>query len=977
VAARQQQGDTIMLRAWFKHWTKKAWARAKPRTSRRPQLETLEARCVPSVTEAWVNTGAFGYFITDMPDIDQLRETVPGSLVGLPNNGSEYCVPTATMNELAYLANHGFSYVGPGPNDWQLGPPSNTPVYNTMSNDLLALGSMMGTDPFTGTNGYVARTAAQAWLDSYAPGDFAVSLYFIHVSADSTGMHPLDTYAPSLGDMAMQAIDGNLIAPGVGWYTNADTNLPHYRIGGHQLSLIEAHGGLLLGSSESVGFSDPYAHTLLTAQGPFTETQVNVHDVTGTFSGQHVTLSRFDDYQSGYLDNYISIRPTFALSADANILYLNFPIQLLGGPPREVTRAFVSATGGNILDLAVSPEKTQHPYLIEGSNAVWQIDDITGTSSKLADVMHPERLVYGGADQSLYVLTDKQIVRLSRNGRPEDYAPLDFKLDAITYDQSTDSVVGVSTAAKKIYFFDHHLRSIGQADLALPDTGPGTGHWSLTAEEGGLLLHRDGSPTIYRLSHGDTTGWVTTTITLQGAIDPTGLSTNEIGHLFVTENHKIVEYDATGHRVEGSRFTGLPGGQVVQMLMPFSNFDPRIDTGLAYQNVLPQDAIPPVGRTQSFDLRGSYQGFAELRGSSQAIPVQVDLSGTGMPGQWTGPITLHDMRFTVEATVSSTGELSGTGAGNGISFMVDAIVTDEGDGALSIAGRFEARLGDGSMLAGDLAVVRAPQGLADHPPNVAGTYDGASLSTYTGTTSHEFKNVVLSQQGNRLTGFETTFNDDGSVRSTFRLVGVVNDRGEFHMVGVGDGTLQALQGRFASGWPWGDRAWPWGDRGWPWGDKKAALEGVFELRSTGDLHTVVDRGIIELFGRRMHLGKHMLADMLPPGMRTPADMLPPGMRTPADMLPPGMRTPADLLPPGERKQLGMLLPGTRTPADTLPQGTRTPADTLPQGTRSPADMLPPGTRKLVGMLPPGKRTPVDTLDPIDDVLDDWPPQPPQ
>jgi hypothetical protein len=304
--------------------------------------------------------------------------------------------------------------------------------------------------------------------------------------------------------------------------------------------------------------------------------------------------------------------------------------------------------------------------------------------------------------------------------------------------------------------------------------------------------------------------------------------------------------------------------------------------------------------------------------------VHIDFA-PGTAGQWVGPITVGDMRFTVEAALSPSGDISAVGTGEGIRFSAQAILTNEGDGALSIAGRFQARLADGSMLEGDLAVVRAPMTMAGHPPGVAGAYHGVFTSTYTGTTMHERKQFVLIQQGNQLTGQETAFNEDGSVRAIFRLVGVVNNRGEFHLVGLGDdGMIQSLQGRFR----------PKMD------DRRPELEGVFELRSTSDLHKVVDRGSFEVIRRRhLHLGKHILLDRLPPGMRTPAD----------------------LLPPGQRKLLDMLPPGTFTPVDTLPPGQRTPPDTLPPGTRTPGDTLPPGPR---------------TAD-SDDLLEEWPPQPPQ
>src|SRR5690606_9340686 len=52
------------------------------------------------------------YRIDHMPDLDQKRS-------GLDGNGGYHCVPTATMNILAYAANHGFPDVDPGPKYWQ------------------------------------------------------------------------------------------------------------------------------------------------------------------------------------------------------------------------------------------------------------------------------------------------------------------------------------------------------------------------------------------------------------------------------------------------------------------------------------------------------------------------------------------------------------------------------------------------------------------------------------------------------------------------------------------------------------------------------------------------------------------------------------------------------------------------------------------------------------------------------------------
>ena len=97
------------------------------RRTTRLQLEMLEERCLLSVVEAQALGDYAGYAITNMPDIDQRRTTIEPLTLGLPKDGAMYCVPTAAMNLTAYIANHGFPGVGPGPGNWQLGPTPGKP----------------------------------------------------------------------------------------------------------------------------------------------------------------------------------------------------------------------------------------------------------------------------------------------------------------------------------------------------------------------------------------------------------------------------------------------------------------------------------------------------------------------------------------------------------------------------------------------------------------------------------------------------------------------------------------------------------------------------------------------------------------------------------------------------------------------------------------------------------------------------------
>ena len=69
-----------------------------------------------------MSTKTFTY--ADMPDIDQKRAIGKDGAglfhPGLPNGGIMYCGPTAGMNVLAFLADHGAADVSPNSKDWTL-----------------------------------------------------------------------------------------------------------------------------------------------------------------------------------------------------------------------------------------------------------------------------------------------------------------------------------------------------------------------------------------------------------------------------------------------------------------------------------------------------------------------------------------------------------------------------------------------------------------------------------------------------------------------------------------------------------------------------------------------------------------------------------------------------------------------------------------------------------------------------------------
>src|SRR5688572_29400453 len=75
------------------------------------------AQAVPCTTKAVYDGANFDYELCTVPDFDQRRGQTPFGSPGLPNNGNWYCVPTSAVDWMAYIANHGYPSVEPGPGE--------------------------------------------------------------------------------------------------------------------------------------------------------------------------------------------------------------------------------------------------------------------------------------------------------------------------------------------------------------------------------------------------------------------------------------------------------------------------------------------------------------------------------------------------------------------------------------------------------------------------------------------------------------------------------------------------------------------------------------------------------------------------------------------------------------------------------------------------------------------------------------------
>lgn len=539
---------------------------------------------------ATYNGTTFNYIRNNLLDIDQ-RRAAGGSpfVLGLPGNGGMYCVPTAAMNLLGYIANHGYAAVRPYPNDWQQGPPNNPGVYNEMTLDLIQLGIDMQTDPVNGTGGATPEPALQDWLDFYAPGKFAVT----HDWAD-------ETYSPVLKDAALLAIAGSLVEPVVGWYTNKDTNLAHVRKGGHAISLASAMGP---GDQQQWGIRDPASPNdgQTMSQAAFKTDVYQVKDISGNFGYQdasnvnHVwqrTQSRIVDFGSAYMDGILAITPKFGLVAQPGRFRL---VRLFVPPGDPVEFTFQPAAAKNILDLAINPVRTSHPYLLDGSNAIYLLDVLTGQSRPFATLpTAPRRLVYGGNKQLLYVLTAQTLNVFDRRATQLASKVLAKPLDAITFDGKRNVVAGASRAGGALFFFDPLLRAVTTTPVPAGSLGGTTAPLRLCHDltDGSLVAHTDGSREAFRFKIAQATGLTTEKITFTGGVgELKGLFVDEKGFLFLSDAQGVRQFDRAGKLVEKPAFSKFPPGPCFEVLRPFNGFNPAVHVGPPYFNVLPENAV--------------------------------------------------------------------------------------------------------------------------------------------------------------------------------------------------------------------------------------------------------------------------------------------------------------------------------------------------------------------------------------------------
>ncbi|MHC5004375.1 MAG: NHL repeat-containing protein, partial [Planctomycetota bacterium] len=533
------------------------------------------------VQAAYLNDSEFEYEVRHMPDFDQNR-------AGLPNDGACYCSPTAMMNVLAYIANHGFPQVTPGPGFWQ-----SAQLYAVATSHIDDLGASMNTSMGEPPEGTVCGTGAsggywglRAWLDPYG----------IFIVGDQKSDQD---FTPSFASIAKSMIAGNLGTVTYGRYDvlGRVMGIPVVqRSGGHVTTVVKCSAGAG-GRFLWVRDPDDENPVEIDAQSAFVsrkleivETYVVVVNSEGEVVGtQAASALNIEDDQMRILDGHrwVRLKEGYSLTDGGGTLSVIRPMSL-------GTLELTPPSGTPILSVSRHPDGHAY-YLVSagpagGTNAVHLISGLTGESEPIA--ASDPALVSVGQNRRLYVYDPPEVWCRTVDSETEGVSIISpFPIDAMTFDDDAMELVALSTIGHKLMRFPA-LLDASPAILDLPTALPlgAEPRIAIDPTDGLVWLASGASSSLYRLSQGPAGGpMVFEEMSHPLVVDPEGIDFDDRGRLFVASGGSIVELEHTGPGllygvVTDGIFAGAAAEGLLHVARGRTNATPRHD-GPEWENI--------------------------------------------------------------------------------------------------------------------------------------------------------------------------------------------------------------------------------------------------------------------------------------------------------------------------------------------------------------------------------------------------------
>lgn len=532
---------------------------------------------------------SFSAKITGMPDLDQLRDS-------LPAGGSMYCVPTCHTNLFAYAANHGFAELLPGPGNWQ--SQSNYPVASVA---IAFAGVQMGTDPAKGTTGSGAMKGTVQLIANAGLKD-KLCIQQVYSSGPQQWVR--------VHDIAKQVALGGIATLAYGRYNVTSFASGIYRLEVNADGKLVRNGGHCI-TFESASPSGPFADYGLTVRDP---AKPNATDaMQSAFKSEYSDVFSLTfasiccDYftadtmywdvseQPGtirLIDGADVLRPSGALRftnvSNAIRLSLLTPASL-GLTPMPVT---ITGPATGLTDLAFGADSTDAYALVNTS--------LTGGATQLrrVNLANGDQVTIGtltglrgiavGRDGSVYAHDSTSVTAYRPDGSLAASVTPAAAPSSVAYDDVRDRVVVLSVPRRTVTAYSKALVPV--AELVIPAAIPvsGAGSVAVSPEDGSIYFVTSASNSLGRIGPGMTTPEVSLSA-VDGVTAPQRVACGDAGRVWITSQGTVraIAQDGLGRWVQdtSSPFHLLADQGPLAIMRSRTNFDPALHAGPGWTDI--------------------------------------------------------------------------------------------------------------------------------------------------------------------------------------------------------------------------------------------------------------------------------------------------------------------------------------------------------------------------------------------------------
>ena len=515
----------------------------------------------------------YWYSLKAMPDFDQVRSQGDPDLIGFPNNGNMFCVPTSSANALAYIATHGFPEYEPGQKNWSL--KSN---YNDSGEVILDLADEMDTNPATGSQ----MTAAHDALDLRLNDKFTVT----HTWSSFD-------FKASTDLMVQDAINDGIIVPYY-YFGNMGTNFHGQKTvdfsGGHCVTLSYAYAD---DNGVTIGVRDPGQHEgdlfaqsdFVTRMWPITTEQVFINNLPWELDrlGNSTNFNR-------YLAGWITIRPKCAYSWEP---YDNgFKQYREDGPlgsQLDFNKDITLATHDEVIDLAPGPLQIKSWILVRQQTfyKLFPISNHDGAidPSPIDNLVRPSALAFDRHHN--FHVVDAEGVKGYRSSDQEPIGaiPLPSPAPRLVVDDRTDLMVMVLPASG-------HLATMPVDYSQAPLLNRLPAQVNLSNEVEMAISPLDS--TIFLMDVGNQRTWAVSEdrgeltaelVTFSGAENPTDIQVDDGGEVLIADRGVIKAYKKDGGAWRTSTGNSRHGSPTASRFKITRNSSNRTDDSIDVPNL--------------------------------------------------------------------------------------------------------------------------------------------------------------------------------------------------------------------------------------------------------------------------------------------------------------------------------------------------------------------------------------------------------